>query len=225
MVFSLRFLSDQSVGINRAPRTWHGRPPVFSRMARTAMPPLWLRLRRAALPAARKRRTALALRRPVDSSAAFPIKGATWCALYVSNPRPQSSAGASDTRLFGIFDLEGAFFSGLAPSRVYSPAPCPSTTECLKKLVLEAEATGFQDPNRVAGSLWDRLEENIVLGGARRARLEADGCILATAGGPKSSSLIRIDVRSTKAGGLPLKGELPSATRNHLDVRVSNPDK
>jgi hypothetical protein len=36
---------------------------------------------------------------------------------------------------------------------------------CLKKLVLEAEATGFQDPKRVAGSLWDRLGENIVLGG------------------------------------------------------------
>ena len=27
------------------------------------------------------------------------------------------------------------------------------------------EATGFQDPKRVAGSLWDRLGENIVLGG------------------------------------------------------------
>jgi hypothetical protein len=30
---------------------------------------------------------------------------------------------------------------------------------CLKKLVLEAEATGFQDPERAAGSRWDRPGE------------------------------------------------------------------
>ncbi len=31
---------------------------------------------------------------------------------------------------------------------------------CLKKLVLEAQATGFQGPKKGAGSRWDRLREN-----------------------------------------------------------------
>jgi hypothetical protein len=36
---------------------------------------------------------------------------------------------------------------------------------CLKKLVLEAEATGFQDPEKGGWEQWDHLGENIVLGG------------------------------------------------------------
>jgi hypothetical protein len=50
---------------------------------------------------------------------------------------------------------------------------------CLKKLVLDAAATGFQDQEKggwePVGAVW---EENP----ARRSRLEANGCILATAG-------------------------------------------
>ena len=36
---------------------------------------------------------------------------------------------------------------------------------CLKKLILEAGATGFQEPWKAVGSRWDRLGEGIVLGG------------------------------------------------------------
>ena len=36
---------------------------------------------------------------------------------------------------------------------------------CLKKLVLEAAATGFQDPEKGGWEQWDHLGENIVLGG------------------------------------------------------------
>ena len=36
---------------------------------------------------------------------------------------------------------------------------------CLKKLVLEAAATGFQDPEKGGWERWDHLGENIVLGG------------------------------------------------------------
>jgi hypothetical protein len=36
---------------------------------------------------------------------------------------------------------------------------------CLKKLVLDAGATGFQEPWKAVESRWDRLGENIVFGG------------------------------------------------------------
>ena len=36
----------------------------------------------------------------------------------------------------------------------------PGMERCLKKLVLEAQATGFQGPKKGAGSRWDRLREN-----------------------------------------------------------------
>ena len=36
---------------------------------------------------------------------------------------------------------------------------------CLKKLVLDAGATGFQEPWKAVKSRWDRLGENIVFGG------------------------------------------------------------
>ena len=36
---------------------------------------------------------------------------------------------------------------------------------CLNKLGLEAEATGFQNPEKGGWNLWDSLRENVVLGG------------------------------------------------------------
>ena len=60
---------------------------------------------------------------------------------------------------------------------------------CLKKLVLEAEPTGFGDSKRVAGSRWDPLGEK---NRARRARLEANTYILQPAEGQKINSPINV---------------------------------
>ena len=54
---------------------------------------------------------------------------------------------------------------------------------CLKKLVLEAEATNFWDPEKGG---WGPVGPSGRKPCARRARLEANGCILATAGRSKN---------------------------------------
>ncbi len=54
---------------------------------------------------------------------------------------------------------------------------------CLKKLMREAEATGFQDPEKAARSRWDHLEDHLVLGGLD---WKAKKCILSTAGESKN---------------------------------------
>ena len=50
---------------------------------------------------------------------------------------------------------------------------------CLKKLVLEADATGFQDPEMGGWEQWKHLGEK---NRARRARLGANGYILVATG-------------------------------------------
>ncbi len=59
----------------------------------------------------------------------------------------------------------------------------PGMERCLKKLVLEAGATGFQDPEKGG---WEPVGPSGRKDSARRARLEATRCILATAGGSKN---------------------------------------
>ena len=61
----------------------------------------------------------------------------------------------------------------------------PGMESCLKKPVLEAGATGFQDPWKGG---WEPMGPSGRKNGARRARLEANQYILATGGGPKANS-------------------------------------
>ncbi len=102
-------------------------------------------------------------------------------ALYIQVAHPDAAAVRSDGEADRWTVASVGIAQAATPKKPISISP--RNGEVSEKLVLEAGATGFQDPKKGG---WEPVGPFGRKNRARRARLEANGCILATTRESKS---------------------------------------